>query len=229
MTIVFIFPSVYNENIMSKPIRYIHILDTIINIYTLIGIIFVVLATILLLTPALPYLWYRIDTSATSDEATVISDTSSGSQPMEENAPENNLPPFDATLTATNTLIIQSIGVNGAIHEGTDAHAALENGIWRANDFGTPETTMATILAAHRFGYIYWTNEFRTSSSFYNLPKTGVGDTIEIIWNQRRYQYEIYRAEDNSVITDYNADLILYTCRLFNSPTRVFRYANRVN
>ena len=62
--------------------------------------------------------------------------------------------------------------------------------------------------------------------------KTGnlsIGDRIEIIWGQRKYVYEIYRAEDSTGIQDYEADLILYTCRLFNSPTRIFRYANRVN
>ena len=83
------------------------------------------------------------------------------------------------------------------------------------------------ILAAHRWGYVYWTNSFRTLNSFYNLPKLAVGDKIEIIWNQRKYLYEIYDSGTGDKITDYSANLILYTCELWNSPTRIFKYAKR--
>ena len=151
--------------------------------------------------------------------------------PPEEAPPEEKvqLPSFDPSLSATNTLIIPNIGVNGQIHEGTNASDMLDKGVWRVNSFGTPEDYNAIILAAHRFGYVYWSNDFRTTNSFYNLPKAKLGDKVEIIWGQRKYEYEIYRAEDSTGIQDYDADLILYTCRLFNSPVRIFRYANRVN
>jgi sortase (surface protein transpeptidase) len=97
-------------------------------------------------------------------------------------------------------------------------------------NFGTPEyNDLPIIIAAHRFGYVYWSNDFREKSTFYNLPKLRVGDRVQIIWGQRSYEYEVYKAEDNTQITDYEADLILYTCRMYNSPTRVFRYLKRVN
>jgi sortase (surface protein transpeptidase) len=105
----------------------------------------------------------------------------------------------------------------------------LKKGIWIVPNFGTPESNnLPIIIAAHRFGYIEWTKEFRETSSFYNLPKLKSGDRVQIIWNQRSYEYEVYKSEDSTQITDYNADLILYTCRMYNSPVRVFKYLDRV-
>ena len=52
-----------------------------------------------------------------------------------------------------------------------------------------------------------------------------MGDTVEIIWKQRKYVYEIYKEEEGEEISDYTADLILYTCESLKSPIRIFRYA----
>ncbi|KKS80793.1 MAG: hypothetical protein UV56_C0008G0001, partial [Candidatus Woesebacteria bacterium GW2011_GWC1_43_10b] len=60
---------------------------------------------------------------------------------------------------------------------------------------------------------------------FYSLPKLKTGDTVEIIWRQRKYLYEVYKEEEGEEITDYSADLILYTCESLSSPVRIFRYA----
>lgn len=224
----------------SQKHRKLRALNKVLNIYTLFGVVLWILATVFILVPSFPYIWYRINNDATGDEVETIvtpteedadSDSSFADiiEKYQEDEDEVDLPEFDESLSNTNTLIISKIGVNGEIHEGTNAKATLEEGIWRVNDFGTPEDKTSIILAAHRFGYIYWSNDFRRTQSFFNLPKTGVGDHIEIVWNQRKYEYEIYRAEDSTVIQDYDADLILYTCRMFNSPVRVFRYARRVN
>jgi sortase (surface protein transpeptidase) len=97
-------------------------------------------------------------------------------------------------------------------------------------DYGQPDKNdLPIIVAAHRFGYVYWDRETRNRVSFFRLPDTKVGDEIEIIWNQRRYVYEIYAEDESTYIKDYEADLILYTCKYFNSPQRIFRYATRIN
>ena len=205
-------------------------LNKILNVYTVIGVILVILATILLITPSLPYLWYRLNSGATEQEIDNLAlPVESDTEIPEPAEPEIELPPLDESLPTTNMISIPSIGVNSQIYEGTDPKEALDRGVWRAPEFGTPEDSVSTILAAHRFGYISWSSSFRTTNSFFNLPKTDSGDRVEIIWNQRKYIYEIYKAEDGTHITDYSADLVLYTCRLFNSPVRVFRYAERVN
>lgn len=217
---------------MSKREKRLKSLDRLLNTYTIIGVVLIVIATILLVTPALPYIWYRLNGGATEDEIAQITqaleEQPDTPEPPDTPPEEPELPPIDRSLPSTNMIIISSIGVNSEIQEGENGSAALENGIWRVPNFGTPEDTISVILAGHRFGYIYWSSDFRTKSSFFNLPKTGVGDEVTLIWGQREYTYEIYEAKDGTYIDDYDADLILYTCRLFNSPVRVFRYAKRV-
>lgn len=137
-------------------------------------------------------------------------------------------PRFDATLPRESTLKIPSIGVNTVLQEATylNYEEALKKGVWRVSDFGTPsDNSSPIILAAHRFGYLAWTNKFRRENSFFNLPKLKVGDTVEVTWRQRKYIYEIYAESKGEEIADYSANLILYTCETLNGPVRIFKYA----
>lgn len=140
-------------------------------------------------------------------------------------------PRFDSRLPKEARIEIPSIGVDTQINEATidNYEEALKKGVWRASDFSTPGNPGSpTILAAHRYGYIYWGWLYRRQNSFYNLPNLKVGDTIEIIWRQRKYVYEVYWEDKGSKILDYSADLILYTCESLNTPVRVFKYARLV-
>ncbi len=136
-------------------------------------------------------------------------------------------PAFNPRLPKDNHLIIPSIGVDTSLQEATydNYEEALENGAWRVSDFGAPGDNISTIVAAHRFGYLAWTNIFRHQNSFFNLPKLKVGDTVEIDWHQRKYIYEVYAEEKGTEITDYSANLILYTCENLTGEERVFKYA----
>jgi sortase (surface protein transpeptidase) len=137
-------------------------------------------------------------------------------------------PAYDSRLPKENRLVISKIGVDTEIAEATfdNYESALKQGVWRVSDFGAPSAnSMPTILAAHRYGYLAWSNLFRRENSFYNLPKLKVGDIVEIDWRQRKYTYEIYAEGQGEEITDYTADLILYTCVDLTGPERVFRYA----
>jgi sortase (surface protein transpeptidase) len=137
-------------------------------------------------------------------------------------------PRFDASLPLENTIRIPSIGVDTEIQESTLEYyeEALKKGIWRVSDFGTPYTrNKPTIMAAHRFGYLTWTNIFRRENSFFSLPKLEEGDIVEIIWRQRKYVYEVYATEESEEISDYSGDLILYTCEALSSPIRIYKYA----
>lgn len=140
-------------------------------------------------------------------------------------------PPFDPLLSPVNSLIIPSIGVDGTVNEAPldNYESALKKGVWRVSDFGAPDdNSMPIILAAHRYGYLAWTNIFRRQNSFYNLPKVKVGDVIEINWQQRHYIYEVYSENQGTVITDYSADLILYTCESLTGSQRFFVYARLI-
>jgi len=208
------------------------LLEKISRTYFGIGIVLIITSFLILLVSLKPSIWYSINKGATTEERDSISSVAEGlNSPTDEDTPhEDTLPPLDPILPLENKLIITSIGVDSVIIEDPNAHSGLEQGIWIVPDFGTPpENDQPIILAAHRFGYLSWTTEFRNSSSFYNLPKTKKGERVQIIWEQRAYEYEIYKTEEGSQITDYNADLILYTCKLFNSPVRIFRYLSRAN
>jgi len=140
-------------------------------------------------------------------------------------------PRFDASLPLENRIRIPSIGVDTVIQESTLEYyeEALKKGVWRVSDFGTPYTrNKPTIMAAHRFGYLAWTNIFRRENSFFSLPKLKEGDIVEIIWRQRKYVYEVYATEEKEEISDYSADLILYTCEALSSPIRIYKHARHL-
>lgn len=209
--------------------------------YLYLGLSLWVLTVIFVAAPIWPYVFYRLSPGTSEVLASTIGNTVTKvppPTPTPSSKPDATvtptlpppLPDFDPTLPKESGLIIEKIGVRGEIHEGEDWAEILRTGLWRVPDFGTPENNdLPIIIAAHRFGYVTWTNSFRTLNSFYNLPKLKIGDRVEVIWNQRKYIYEVYKEETGTAITDYTADLILYTCELWNSPTRIFKYAKRVN
>ena len=142
----------------------------------------------------------------------------------------------DVSLPEGHYLTIPSIGVDTVIWEApyTDYETALKKGVWRVPDFATPADYVASsnhpvILAAHRFGYLDWSQDFRLKNSFYNLPNIKAGDKIRIIWDQHAYVYEVQALTEGTEITDYSADLILYTCKFLISPVRYFVYAKLLN
>lgn len=215
---------------MAKAQKY-RFLRFLLSIYTVIGVLLLILGALLILTPLAPTIWYNLNKDAIDEEVSSISEVAkeSESQIPQEVKPADKLPPKDLTLTKENMLIIPKIGVNGEIHENEVGKAGLEFGVWRTYGWGTPEDDLVMILAAHRFGYIYWTPEFRKTNSFYNLPNLKNGDEVSVIWNQRKYKYKVYKEETRKKFSDLDADLILYTCQWFNSPIRIFRYLERVN
>jgi len=140
------------------------------------------------------------------------------------------LPPQDPSLPEEYWIYIPSIGVDSQMRPTEDPDQALEQGVWLVPDFGRPEANEDPIIvAAHRFGWDWWwQSEFGTKNSFYWLTDLKPGDQVELVSDQRKYVYEIYAGEEGTEITDYSADLILYTCKFLNSPERYFRYAKRV-
>ena len=228
------------------------------SLYTHLGTAFWALAATFALLPSWPQLYYRLSPKASNQLATTLANTavsplSKGDQgglkptpsPSEGEGsgvrskptqPEVSLPPQDPSLPTQNGLIIDKIGVQGEIHEGEDWENILKKGLWRVPNFGTPDESLRSlgegrpiIIAAHRWGYLEWSQSFRKLNSFYNLPKLKIGDKIDLIWDQRKYEYTVTSTETGTKITDYSANLILYTCQLWNSPIRFFVYATRTN
>lgn len=188
------------------------------------------LATILSGFPILAFIWNVAFPQTSAELSQVLSAPISASTQAAqfEITSDRELPPKDPSLPETPSITIKKIGVETPIHEQPleTYEEALRKGVWRVPNFGTPlDTEKPIILVAHRFGYLNWEQNFRLKNSFYNLPKLETGDRIEIIWDQRKFIYEIYQKEEATDISHYSADLILYTCRFLNSDIRIFRYA----
>lgn len=220
-------------------------------LYTKIGTLLWALAAIFAVLPSWPHIYYRLNTTVSQSLASTIASTvnaqspqmsptltitpslrvSPTGEPKQSPPPTISLPPVDPSLPTQNGLIIGTIGVKGEIHEGEDWQNILKKGIWRVSDFATPVSNdnKPIIMAAHRWGYLDWSAGFRKLNSFYNLPKLKKGDKIQIVWEQRKFEYEVYSVQTGTEIPEYNADLILYTCQLWNSPIRFFVLANRTN
>lgn len=193
--------------------------------------IFAVLGVVFLVLSFAPSIWYSLATPV-DDFSSAILLTANRSRGQKDSLPtverHDWQPPFDSKLSRETSLRIPAIRVDTTIQEAPleRYEDALRKGVWRVPDFGTPaDRKRPLILAAHRFGYLEWSNLYRRFNSFYNLPKLKVGDIVEITYKQRKYTYEIYAEGRGEEIMDYSANLILYTCETLNSKIRIFRYA----
>jgi len=208
------------------------LLKHILNIYTILGFLLISITFILVAIPIAPYFWYRVNPQATEEDIEKITKEVLNIEKVqrENENTGHTVPPIQENLPDGYWVLIPSINVDSPVSSNKDYRKALVNGTWIVPDFGTPEQdSLPIILAAHRFGYSNWSRDTRNKISFFNLPNTEIGDVISIYWNKREYIYKIYGKEESVNISDYNADLILYTCKYFNSPIRIFRYAQRIN
>jgi hypothetical protein len=192
---------------------------------------FVVSSLLILLVLFVPIVYYQVFPAdpvpvKSSESGTPLGgDFASGTRTPTRQVAQ---PQYDETLPEGTWVIIPRIGVRTEILESEKSEDALNKGVWRVPEFGiVGDVTKPMILAAHRYGYVNWWkgSQYWRYHSFYLLPDLEPGDLVIVISGKRKYLYEIYSGEEGEEISDYNADLILYTCKLLNSPVRHFRYA----
>lgn len=217
----------------SQGVVYLGRKSTLSVIFSLVGVIMLVTAITAVGIPVVPMVWYRLAPNTSFALENILTRPVTSFEDSLIAAGEKVIyqPPQDPNLPTENRLIIPNIGIDTAIlEEPVERHEeAFRKGVWRVPDFGTSyERQLPMILSAHRFGYLEWSNQYRKQNSFFNLPKLEPGDQIEVIWDQRRYVYEIYDEEEGKEISRYTADLILYTCKFLESDIRIFRYARLV-
>jgi sortase (surface protein transpeptidase) len=197
------------------------------------------LSLLVALVLMVPEVYYRIFPAdiqpvETFTQGTPIGgDFNQGAQVSEVSSEEEKyLPLQNDNLPLGDWLVIPRIGVRTQLQETSKPEEALRKGVWMSPDYGKPgdDYTLPIILAAHRFGWEWWwQSDYWKYNSFYNLPELEPGDVVEVIVDQRKWAYEIYAGEQGTEITDYDADMILYTCKFLNSPLRHFRYARLIN
>jgi sortase (surface protein transpeptidase) len=200
------------------------------GLYTFVGTTMMLGAILLIFFPLTIEAYYLVNTNASSDELQALTIDLADTESTKR-APKRlfSIPPLDPSLPTENRIIITKMGLDGKINENSNADLGLKSGIWRVNNFGSPEeVNLPIIIAAHRFGYTTWSRDFRQHNTFYKLPDTKVGDVVTIRWGQRIYKYEITRVTEGTQIDDYTSDLILYTCKFLKSPERILRYAKRI-
>jgi len=192
---------------------------------------FMILGFMFLILSFVPSIWFSL-TSKVDDYSVAILNTVTGKSDTKVESPVIQIPDwqpvFDPKLGRETTLKIPEIKIDTVINEKTyqNYEDALRLGVWRIPDFGSPaDRSKPMILAAHRFGYLEWSNLYRRKNSFFNLPKLKNGDLVEVAYKQRKYIYEVYSESRGEEITDYSANLILYTCETLNSKVRIFKYA----
>lgn len=139
-------------------------------------------------------------------------------------------PAYNPDLPEGDWLVIPRIGVRSELNQNENYEEALQVGLWWVPDFGKAgDRSKPMIVAGHRYGFDWWwKDDYWKYHSFYSLPDLEPGDRVEVISGQRKWIYEIYAGEEGEQITDYQADLILYTCKHLDSPIRIFRYAKIV-
>ena len=191
--------------------------------------------------PIVAYAYYTVLPKTSGLLSTALTETAkraerplSTPKPVELPAEPAGLPEKNVSLPEGHYLTIPKIGVDTVIWEGEydEYEKLLRHGVWRVPDFSLPdkkEEGKPVILVAHRFGYLDWTQEYREQNSFFNLPELAPGDEIELMWDQRKYKYMVERVEEGRDIADYGVDLILYTCKFYVSPIRIFVYAKLIN
>lgn len=160
--------------------------------------IFVYLGIVFLVLSFAPSVWYslgaKVDDFSKAILKTILMTKNEEVKPLAQEK-INWQPSFNQKLSRETKLKIPTIKVDTVINEAVieNFESALKKGVWRIPDFGTPyNREKPLILAAHRFGYLVWTNKFRKENSFYNLPKLKVGELVEITYKQRKYIYEVY-------------------------------------
>ena len=190
--------------------------------------------------PVFLYLYYTVVPSTTKLLSTALAKTGEESgvvfirqepPPTISDEPKPSIT-RDPSLPEGQYLAIPTLGIDTTIWEASSSayEDALRKGVWRVPEFSTPESggERPIILAAHRFGYVDWTQSYREKNSFYKLPDVKVGESVILTWNQHRYTYKITKIEEGTEIADYKSDLILYTCKFLVSPIRIFVYADLV-
>lgn len=83
-----------------------------------------------------------------------------------------------------NTLVIPRIKLQKRIHESQTGYPALNLGIWRRPQAGTPGEGQNTVLVGHRFTY-------GGPAVLYHLDKVREGDRLVLYWDKQKHVYQV--------------------------------------
>lgn len=114
-----------------------------------------------------------------------------------------------------NRLIIPSIGVDMKIGQDKEF---LDYGGWIQR---LDSDNLPNLIAIHRFGWSTLSPEQKMKQTLYHVNKLSEGDKVFVIWNAKRYEYQI-KEITNGTNNPSDEYLTIYTCKFTNSKERVF-------
>lgn len=123
---------------------------------------------------------------------------------------------------SVNKLIIPSIGVDMQI--GSERRY-LDIGGWIQSS--TQDNT-PNLIAIHRYGWDNLSPEQKIKQTLYLVNSLKKGDKVFLIWNGMKYQYEVSKLTDDTNNPALDENLMLYTCKFFNTSHRIFVQTIRV-
>lgn len=137
--------------------------------------------------------------------------------------------PADSVADIGTRIRIPVLGLDTIVYETQSPSKGLSAGVWRDPYYGVPDkvTSGPMVLAAHRWGEDWFSWEYRFRNLFTKFDQLKGGEEVIITWNGREYRYIVRYAQQGTTVTD-TADLIMYTCVYYNSPERIFVYADLV-
>lgn len=129
---------------------------------------------------------------------------------------------YEEEIPEQNMMIIPKTGVEMKI--GEPEHY-LDFGGWvqEINNENNP-----LVISAHRFGWSTLSLDQKRKQTLYHVDKLQNGDEIIVFWNGEKRTYnikQIITATNNPSIKD--SELLIYTCKLWNSAERVFVLAEK--
>ncbi len=128
--------------------------------------------------------------------------------------PTKNVP---ERVSSIDSLLIRSIEVEVQLGE---QEGYLNFGGWVQN---LNSENLPLVISIHRFGLRYLSPDYNIHETFYNVDKLKANDELELTWQEKKYKYkliDIYENSNNKPIKDNQ--LVIYTCKYWNSSERIF-------
>jgi hypothetical protein len=139
-----------------------------------VAFVFIIIGMAVIVYPFWPDIQYKFWPPS---EDTALASLTITNQANTNSFVSGSLPINRKTVTGDNRIIIQKIGVDMKIVEGTNEKTALNLGAWHLPYTSSPDKGGNSVITAHRYKYRPPSKE-----TFYLLDKLIVGDTFTVHW-----------------------------------------------
>ncbi|MFH1207572.1 MAG: sortase [Patescibacteria group bacterium] len=191
------------------------------------AVVFIVVGLAVIIYPLWPEIQFKL---WPPNEDTALASLTITNQANTNTFMTGSLPINRTAVTGDNKIIIEKIGVDMKIVEGTNEKVSLNLGAWHLPYTSSPDLGGNTVITAHRYKYRPPSKE-----TFYLLDKLAIGDTFTVNWNGLQYKYQVSETKvvnptDIFVLNPTsNPQVTLITCTpLFTTKQRLIVVAQEI-